>query len=395
MPTARELLEQADALMRRNRGRESEPDIPELTDEVAVAGGASVATRRAIESLTTALESQREADDVPELTDAVARIEEVLIEAPPDEGVDSRWLESELGGASITGPAPDSIAVVPPSTLRPAEPAANEFAPPERPPWRSDEHKLAPEAAAAVLASTLASPLAPRGEAPSGAADPAFDAMLGLRPAEVEFERELAPASPSGEEVELPADVTEAPADVAEAPADVAEAPADVTEAPADVAEAPADVAEAPADVTEAPADVAEAPADVAEAPADVAEAPADVTEVLAASEAADEARDIEEIAEASATAIAEPGVAAESVPIAAPSWDVIAEDIRMQVLQRIDIFTDTGLQGELAARLQPVVDRASADLIATINREVGQLLRAYVAEAIEREIEKWRESNP
>ena len=180
-----------------------------------------------------------------------------------------------------------------------------------------------------------------------------------------------------------------------EAPADVAEAPADVTEAPVDVAEAPADMAEAPADVAEAPADVAEAPADVAEAPADVAEAPADVTEVLAASEAADEARDIEEIAEASATAIAEPGVAAESVPIAAPSWDVIAEDIRMQVLQRIDIFTDTGLQGELAARLQPVVDRASADLIATINREVGQLLRAYVAEAIEREIEKWRESNP
>ena len=388
MPTARELLEQADALMRRNRGRESEPDIPELTDEVAVAEGASVATRRAIESLTTALESQREADDVPELTDAVARIEEVLIEAPPDEGVDSRWLESELGGASITGPAPDSIAVVPPSTLRPAEPAANEFAPPERPPWHSDEHKLAPEAAAAVLASTLASPLATRGEAPSGAADPAFDAMLGLRPAEAEFERELAPASPSGEEAE-------APADVAEAPADVAEAPADVTEAPADVAEAPADVTEAPVDVAEAPADMAEAPVDVAEAPADVAEAPADVTEVLAASEAADEARDIEEIAEASATAVAEPGVAAESVPIAAPSWDVIAEDIRMQVLQRIDIFTDTGLQGELAARLQPVVDRASADLIATINREVGQLLRAYVAEAIEREIEKWRESNP
>jgi hypothetical protein len=75
--------------------------------------------------------------------------------------------------------------------------------------------------------------------------------------------------------------------------------------------------------------------------------------------------------------------------------WEGLAEEIRMQVLQRIDIFTDTGLHGELAARLQPIVDRASADLVTTINREVGQILRAYVAEAIEREIATWREGNP
>ena len=63
-----------------------------------------------------------------------------------------------------------------------------------------------------------------------------------------------------------------------------------------------------------------------------------------------------------------------------------------MQVLQRLDIFTDTGLQGELTTRLQPIVDRASADLVAAINQHVGQILRSYVAEAIEREIEKWRQ---
>jgi hypothetical protein len=68
-----------------------------------------------------------------------------------------------------------------------------------------------------------------------------------------------------------------------------------------------------------------------------------------------------------------------------------LAEEVRMQVLQRIDIFTDTGLQEQLARRLQPMVDRASADLVATINHHVGALMRAYVAEAIEREIEKWR----
>ena len=89
---------------------------------------------------------------------------------------------------------------------------------------------------------------------------------------------------------------------------------------------------------------------------------------------------------------------AARSTIEAAPSavddsarWNALAEDIRMQVLQRIDIFTDTGLKDQLNQRLQPIVDRASADLVAAINQHVGQLLRAYVAEAIEREIEKWR----
>ncbi len=75
-----------------------------------------------------------------------------------------------------------------------------------------------------------------------------------------------------------------------------------------------------------------------------------------------------------------------------AARWEALAEEVRMQVLQRIDIFTDTGLQEQLTARLQPIVDRASADLVATINQQVGQLLRAYVAEAIEREIDKWKQ---
>ena len=71
-----------------------------------------------------------------------------------------------------------------------------------------------------------------------------------------------------------------------------------------------------------------------------------------------------------------------------------MAEEIRMQVLQRIDLFTDTGLRTQLGERLQPIVDRASADLVATINQHVGELLRAYVAEAIEREIDSWRRNH-
>jgi len=68
-----------------------------------------------------------------------------------------------------------------------------------------------------------------------------------------------------------------------------------------------------------------------------------------------------------------------------------MAEEIRMQVLQRLDLFTDTGMRDQLGARLQPIVDRASAELVETINRELGELVRGYVAEAIEREIESWR----
>ena len=94
------------------------------------------------------------------------------------------------------------------------------------------------------------------------------------------------------------------------------------------------------------------------------------------------------------------PGPAAEPVPPAGPPppiaddwarWEALAEEIRMQVLQRIDLFTDTHLRAQLGAQLQPIVDRASVQMVETINAEVGKLLRAYIAEAIEREIEKWR----
>jgi hypothetical protein len=71
--------------------------------------------------------------------------------------------------------------------------------------------------------------------------------------------------------------------------------------------------------------------------------------------------------------------------------WEALAEEIRMQVLQRIDIFTDTRLHKQLSAQLQPIVDRASVQMVETINEEVGRLLRAYIAEAIAREIDKWR----
>jgi hypothetical protein len=310
MPTARELLDQADALMRRNRRRVSEPDIPELTDEVAAV--APQGTQVVARPVATARDEA--SDEVPELTDAVVGIEDVVMEGDAEQSDESLWLESELGAASITGPAPDSIAVVPPSTLRAAPPITPERDSSADQEMRSDANKPAPETAAALVASTLAEQAAPA-QSPG---DPAFDAMLGAPPADVATDAELG-SSPA-----------------------LAEADGAVEESPSDAAEAVTIAAQPDSSVD------------------------ADMEAALAAAPASS----------------------------GSPAWDAVAEEIRMQVLQRIDIFTDTGLQGELAARLQPVVDRASADLVATINREVGQLLRAYVAEAIEREIARWRESN-
>ncbi|HVF63268.1 MAG TPA: hypothetical protein VNE58_04670 [Casimicrobiaceae bacterium] len=71
-----------------------------------------------------------------------------------------------------------------------------------------------------------------------------------------------------------------------------------------------------------------------------------------------------------------------------------IAEELGMQLLQRIDIFSDTTLRAQLAQRLRPLVERTSADLVAAINQHVGELLHVYIAEAIEREIEEWRKRN-
>jgi len=82
-----------------------------------------------------------------------------------------------------------------------------------------------------------------------------------------------------------------------------------------------------------------------------------------------------------------------ESEPAAADPelWRALAEQISMQVLQRLDLFTDTGLKEQLAQRLRPIVERASAELVVAITQNVGRLLRTYVSEAIEREIAQWK----
>jgi hypothetical protein len=270
MPTARELLEQADALMRRNRAADT--SIPVLTDAVepprAVAAPAGA---RSGTTISQAMKAQRGEPmgqpsatrqalsiEPPVLTDAV---EELAVDIPPApaeqlQGEPSLWLGPDTIDPalhSITGPAPPTTAVVPPVTLRapeaPVEPVSS-FDDPD------------PTVTRTLRAAGSAGVPPPAHSAPSWSAQP-----------------EAAESTVGG-----------------------------------------------------------------------------------AGSAAADEER-----------------------------WRALAEQITMQVLQRIDIFTDTGLKAQLAKHLEPIVADAGRELVEAINDHVGQLVRSYVAEAIEREIAQWR----
>jgi len=309
MASARELLEQADALMRRNRssdadGEDTGPGIPLLTEvagpgigrsdrgagagagggaagganEAAIAGSAAPFARPPVGD-----PSAGAVDDIPVLTDVVADLEPIsVMGAPQDGGEPSQWpdfavREPRLDPWTVGGAMP------PPSAARAIE--------------MTD-----------VEASTVPAPAAVP-------AAPGGDAGVAQEP-------ELAVVVPVGELHEA------------------------ATPAPTSAGVAAPDPL-----------------AVFALLPDAVLEPTLHAPAAAATGGAGDAAR-----------------------------WEALAEEVRMQVLQRIDIFTDTGLQEQLTARLQPIVDRASADLVATINQQVGQLLRAYVAEAIEREIDKWKQ---
>jgi hypothetical protein len=281
MPTARELLEQADALMRRNRG--TGVDIPVLTEAVP------------------ALYPARTQAEIPVLTD---QVEEVFVDAvpvpaqppmlelvsgPQFEGDPSDWLVMDTIDPalhSVTGKAPDTVAIVPAVALKAVEAAG--------------------------------------------------DAELPMSPVTLKAAGSQPTPPPAGSGVVQPS-----PA-LADTP--LAEAPlADELLAETSMAGAP----------------LAEARLAEASLPQPIPDSP--VAPSVGVSPNDDE------------------------------RWRTLADQISMQVLQRIDLFTDTGLKEQLAQHLQPIVARAGAELVGAINDQVGKLLRAYVAEAIEREIAQWR----
>jgi hypothetical protein len=276
VPSARELLEQADALMRRNRTGVIDTEIPELTEIVAMIAAAPAATP-VVTAAPAAAAVPLDLEDIPELTEAVEEIEiESIVELPEDLDESSGWLHRDHGESSVIGGGPNFVA---PGLAKRDHVSVNvERA--TRSALSVVGRAVEPVSAAAIVAAEAAKPA------------------------------EATPAVP----VAAPA-----------------------------VAAEPGEVAPVALAVPVAP--------------------------VAAESPTANPAAGTDEWAR----------------------WEVLADEIRMQVLQRIDIFTDTRLRDQLAAQLQPIVDRASAEMVSTINTHVGGLLRAYIAEAIEREIEKWR----
>jgi hypothetical protein len=389
MPTARELLEQADALMRRNRAAAVD-DIPVLTDSVALPAEMPSAAGAAPAFTDVAAPAPRAAPHVPTLTEAVAVTGAESVDSVIQEGEPSDWLHLDREGPSIIGDAPDSIAIVP-QVARPPVSDAEAIASAEL-----EEIELTTPADEAFDDEFAPADTYFEADAmPLDVAPPA--AVPAVTPAPPSAEAWFAPWSSTGAVTRRPGE-TDAP--VAPLP------PAEPVAAPADDA-AIAVVADSAA--TPEPEGLA---AEVAAAAAGVAGPAFEEESTVAGLHAAVDAPTPEEpaapplperAAESASPPAEEVPAAAFAAPPAVPAplvavaaddaakWEAIAEEIRVQVLQRIDLFTDTGLREQLGMRLKPIVDRASADLVATINLHVGELLRAYVAEAIEREIENWR----
>jgi hypothetical protein len=317
MPTARELLEQADSLMRRNRAAAVD-DIPVLTDAVPIDEALLVLPETDDEDMSAHFPLA----PIPTLMERVEPPAAVTADAVMVEGEASDWLDFDQDQPSITGEAPDSIGVVPPVRL------AKE---PDEALLASAEHEEIELTSAAEDdfddELTVRRELPLDSSAPEATAVSEPEATFESPKPEVTLERTESEATSAFPEHETATELTE-------------------HEAAAELSD------EATAEVPHAEGFSAPETAAIAPAPA--------------STQWDDQAR-----------------------------WDLAAEEIRMQVLQRIDLFTDTGLREQLGQRLQPIVDRASADLVATINLHVGELLRAYVAEAIEREIERWRENVP
>ncbi len=331
---------------------------------------------------------------MPVLTDAVEEIEAAAPVAAVDEGEPSDWLDFETGEPSVIGDAPDSIAIVPPLDLRR----------PEHPTDIDEFDGLDEELAAAVAAAPREEePLQPASpprvpvESPSDAvvdapiiapAIIAGGAAALLHDASIPAPRVPASATPDNFASTPSPPVAFSPA-IAPVTEPVTEEADAVSDAPAI---APTIAPTVPLDAEPVTAEAAAVPDASAGAPTIAPTVPLDAEPVTAPTIAPFVAPGAA-LSDAPATALVTPAAAPVVVDDSA-HWEAMAEEIRMQVLQRIDLFTDTGLRAQLGERLQPIVDRASADLVATINSHVGEILRAYVAEAIEREIENWRRNH-
>ena len=157
MSTARELLEQAEALMQRERAALMSDDIPTLTDSVptphgGVVGGPALDGRHSPASL----------DDIPMLTEAVEDFDTPSI--PLAQSLDDElamWRETEAESVHVSTPAA-SIA----TDAQPLQQAAPE--PPEKMQRRREKRRWNPDRARPNLGSMWWKVVRGAGAPPSG-----------------------------------------------------------------------------------------------------------------------------------------------------------------------------------------------------------------------------------
>jgi len=94
---------------------------------------------------------------------------------------------------------------------------------------------------------------------------------------------------------------------------------------------------------------------------------------------------------DAPADALVSPTEAATaSAPAAADSARAaaeLAETVYYLVLQNLDLYTERALQEHLTTHMSPILEKASRELLATLNANLGAMIRQFVAEAIEKQV--------
>ena len=380
MPTARELLLQADALMRNNRSAATEGSaqaVPTLTD-VAVPGAGS---SRALFG----------GEEVPVLTQVVRPATEPTMSGSPASDTATRYLSpADMRDTTLFGPSR-----LPPTTVQ--KPFAEDA--PFEP--LIDPALLGIDADEPVMRTgpTGGAPFArPAGRGDSDAGSSVVPSRATeSRRVEAPATMENIPDFPPVEELLPPFDHTDPGPVVSSAFAPLRSSPAHVPAAPVSPAQASPAAPAPPVSgrVTAPPAVVAASSAPIvpsipAPTPAPAAVVPVPVPTVPTPSAtAAPVATSPAPVAPVPAPVAPAPPPALAPTPAAAPapSAGELAEAVYFQVLQNLDLHTERMLQRELTVPLAPIIERANQELMATLNANLAGLIRQFIADAIEKQL--------
>lgn len=71
-----------------------------------------------------------------------------------------------------------------------------------------------------------------------------------------------------------------------------------------------------------------------------------------------------------------------------------ISSDVYHRILQNLDIHTDEAIRRYLAPQLEGVLDRTLSGLLDELNHSIGGMVRDYIAQALDTELQNLRQSH-